>query len=95
MATGFWGIYGFLQGLFAIRLWVKAHKCGHQSLSISMVIKDTTGWFLHSALLVPYFSWKISHGKHHKATGHMQRDMVFLPKPREVYGSRVRRQIQD
>lgn len=27
-----------------------------------------------------YFSWKISHGMHHKATSHMNRDQVFVPK---------------
>ncbi len=92
---GLWAIYGFLQGLFATGLWVIAHECGHQSFSTLKVVNDTTGWILHSALLVPYFSWKISHGKHHKATGHMERDMVFLPKTREVYAGRVRRQIHE
>lgn len=90
-----WVVYGFLQGLFATGLWVLAHECGHQSFSTSKTINDTTGWFLHSALLVPYFSWKISHGKHHKSTGHMERDMVFLPKTREVYASRIRRQVHE
>ena len=88
-------LYGFLQGLFATGLWVIAHECGHQSFSTSKVLNDTTGWVLHSALLVPYFSWKISHGKHHKSTGHMERDMVFLPKTREVYASKIRRGIHE
>lgn len=92
---GLWAVYGFVQGLFATGLWVLAHECGHQSFSTSKTINDTTGWFLHSALLVPYFSWKISHGKHHKSTGHMERDMVFLPKTREVYASRIRRQVHE
>lgn len=88
-----WTIYGFIQGLFATGLWVIAHECGHQSFSTSKLVNDTTGWVLHSALLVPYFSWKISHGKHHKSTGHMERDMVFLPKTREVYARRIRSQV--
>lgn len=92
---GLWAVYGFVQGLFATGLWVLAHECGHQSFSTSKTINDTTGWVLHSALLVPYFSWKISHGKHHKSTGHMERDMVFLPKTREVYASRIRRQVHE
>lgn len=75
-----WALYGFLQGLSATGLWVIAHECGHQAFSTSKILNDTTGWILHSALLVPYFSWKISHGKHHKSTGHMDRDMVFIPK---------------
>ena len=84
-----WGLYTFVQGLFGTGLWVMAHECGHQSFSPSKILNDTVGWICHSALLVPYFSWKISHGKHHKATGHMERDMVFVPKTRDVYASRV------
>lgn len=84
-----WGLYTFVQGLFATGLWVLAHECGHQSFSPSKILNDTVGCICHSALLVPYFSWKISHGKHHKATGHMERDMVFVPKTRDVYASRL------
>lgn len=82
-----WFIYTFIQGLFGTGLWVLAHECGHQSFSTSKKLNDTVGWICHSALLVPYFSWKISHGKHHKATGHMERDMVFVPQTREQYAS--------
>jgi omega-6 fatty acid desaturase (delta-12 desaturase) len=84
-----WAVYTFVQGLFGTGLWVLAHECGHQSFSPSKTLNDTVGWICHSALLVPYFSWKISHGKHHKATGHLERDMVFVPKTREMYASRV------
>ncbi|KAL8841792.1 MAG: hypothetical protein Q9170_000825 [Blastenia crenularia] len=84
-----WAAYTFVQGLFGTGLWVLAHECGHQSFSPSKTLNDTVGWFCHSALLVPYFSWKISHGKHHKATGHLQRDMVFVPKTRDEYASKI------
>ena len=84
-----WAVYTFVQGLFGTGLWVLAHECGHQSFSPSKTLNDTVGWICHSALLVPYFSWKISHGKHHKATGHLERDMVFVPKTREQYASRI------
>jgi omega-6 fatty acid desaturase (delta-12 desaturase) len=87
--AGLWFLYSVIQGLFGTGLWVMAHECGHQSFSPSKVLNDTTGWICHSALLVPYFSWKISHGKHHKATGNMERDMVFVPKTREQYASRI------
>jgi omega-6 fatty acid desaturase (delta-12 desaturase) len=86
-----WALYTFVQGLFATGLWVLAHECGHQSFSTSKTLNDTVGWVLHSALLVPYFSWKISHGKHHKSTGHMERDMVFVPRTRSQYASYVSR----
>jgi omega-6 fatty acid desaturase (delta-12 desaturase) len=85
-----WSIYGFVNGLFATGLWILAHECGHQTLSTSKILNDTVGWILHSALLVPYFSWKITHGKHHKATGHMERDMVFVPRTRAEFAKRFK-----
>ncbi|CAG8950360.1 hypothetical protein HYFRA_00006853 [Hymenoscyphus fraxineus] len=93
--AGLWALYTVLQGLFATGIWVLAHECGHQSFSTSKVLNDTVGWICHSALLVPYFSWKISHGKHHKATGNMERDMVFVPKTREDYSSRVGKLVHE
>ncbi|KAF2671690.1 hypothetical protein BT63DRAFT_369559 [Microthyrium microscopicum] len=87
--TALWAFYTFAQGLFGTGLWVLAHECGHQSFSPSKILNDTVGWVLHSALLVPYFSWKISHGKHHKATGHLDRDMVFVPRTRDEYASHI------
>ena len=84
-----WTGYTFLQGLFGTGLWVLAHECGHQSFSPSKKLNDTVGWICHSALLVPYFSWKISHGKHHKATGNIERDMVFNPRTREAHASKM------
>ena len=75
-----WMVYGLVQGCIGTGVWVLAHECGHQAFSPSRKLNDSVGWVLHSALLVPYFSWQISHGKHHKATGHIQKDMVFVPK---------------
>ncbi|CAK7894688.1 hypothetical protein CAAN1_10S04742 [[Candida] anglica] len=80
-----WSAYVYFQGLFGTGLWVLAHECGHQAFSDYGWVNDTVGWVLHSYLMVPYFSWKYSHGKHHKATGHMTRDMVFVPKTKEQY----------
>jgi omega-6 fatty acid desaturase / acyl-lipid omega-6 desaturase (Delta-12 desaturase) len=85
--AGLWAVYTLVQGLFGTGLWVLAHECGHQSFSPSKTLNDTVGFICHSALLVPYFSWKISHGKHHKATGNLERDMVFVPSTREKYAS--------
>jgi omega-6 fatty acid desaturase / acyl-lipid omega-6 desaturase (Delta-12 desaturase) len=79
-----WMFYGFVQGLVGTGVWVLAHECGHQAFSSSRRLNDIVGWVLHSSLLVPYFSWQITHGKHHKATGHLQKDMVFVPKTRSV-----------
>lgn len=90
-----WAVYTIIQGLFGTGLWVLAHECGHQAFSPSKIVNDTVGWVCHSALLVPYFSWKISHGKHHKATGNMEKDMVFVPKSREVYAGRIAKFVHE
>ncbi|KAK0939884.1 hypothetical protein LTR48_007214 [Friedmanniomyces endolithicus] len=82
-----WAGYTMIQGIFGTGLWVLAHECGHQSFSPSKTLNDSVGWFCHSFLLVPYFSWKISHGKHHKATGNLERDMVFVPRTREEHAT--------
>jgi omega-6 fatty acid desaturase (delta-12 desaturase) len=89
LRAGLWAVYTILQGLFGTGLWVIAHECGHGAFSESNLINDFTGWVLHSALLVPYFSWKYSHSKHHKATGNIERDMVFVPRTREQQASRL------
>ncbi|ODQ63412.1 hypothetical protein NADFUDRAFT_84530 [Nadsonia fulvescens var. elongata DSM 6958] len=80
-----WTAYAFVQGLFGTGMWVLAHECGHSAFSDSKAVNDFVGWTLHSSLLVPYFSWQISHSKHHKATGHFARDMVFVPKTKERF----------
>lgn len=90
-----WAVYTVLQGLFGTGLWVIAHECGHGAFSDSRLINDVTGWVLHSALLVPYFSWQISHSKHHKATGNMERDMVFVPRTREQQATRLGRMVHE
>ncbi|TFY65402.1 hypothetical protein EVJ58_g1994 [Rhodofomes roseus] len=77
-----WALYSFANGLVGTGLWVLAHECGHQAFSESKTINNTVGWFLHSALGVPYHSWRITHGKHHASTGHMTEDQVHVPKTR-------------
>lgn len=84
-----WFVYTVINGWIGTGVWVIAHECGHQAFSPSKVVNDTVGFILHSALGVPYFSWKISHGKHHKATGHLERDMVFVPQTRDQFASKL------
>jgi omega-6 fatty acid desaturase (delta-12 desaturase) len=79
-------VIAFFTGLYATGLWVIAHECGHQAFSSSKQINNAVGWVLHSALLVPYHSWRISHGRHHAATGHLTRDEVFVPRTRSQHG---------
>ncbi|KAJ2913907.1 hypothetical protein MD484_g6499, partial [Candolleomyces efflorescens] len=81
-----WAVYTFWTGLFATGLWVIAHECGHQAFSESKAINNTVGFILHSALGVPYHSWRITHAKHHASTGHMTQDQVFVPHTRSELG---------
>ncbi len=74
-----WPLYWYCQGAVATGMWVIAHECGHQAFSSSQLINDVTGFVLHSLLLVPYFSWKFSHRRHHSNTGSMEKDEVFVP----------------
>lgn len=74
-----WSTFWFIQGLNWTALWVMAHECGHQAFSDYRFVNDTVGWFLHSALMVPYHSWRITHGTHHKNTNHLTKDTVFIP----------------
>lgn len=81
-----WALYTFWTGLFATGLWVIAHECGHQAFSESKTINNTMGWILHSALGVPYHSWRITHAKHHAQTSHISQDQVFVPRTRSDLG---------
>ncbi|WFD26180.1 hypothetical protein MNAN1_001157 [Malassezia nana] len=81
-----WALYSVLQGMVFTGLWVIAHECGHQAYSPSKTINNAVGWVLHSALLVPYHSWRISHARHHAGTGHIKRDEVFVPRTRADRG---------
>lgn len=74
-----WAFYGYWMGLVWTGVWVLAHECGHQSFSPSKSINNAVGWVLHSALLVPFHSWRITHAQHHAATCHMSRDQAFVP----------------
>ncbi|KAI4383672.1 hypothetical protein MLD38_009481 [Melastoma candidum] len=77
-----WAGYWACQGCVLTGVWVIAHECGHHAFSDYQWVDDTVGLVLHSALLVPFFSWKYSHRRHHSNTGSLERDEVFVPKPK-------------
>lgn len=74
-----WPVYWFVQGVLCTGIWVLAHECGHRAFSPSEAVNDAVGLVLHSALLVPYHSWRISHREHHAYTNHTDMDQVFVP----------------
>jgi omega-6 fatty acid desaturase (delta-12 desaturase) len=71
--------YWFVQGSYMAGIWVIAHECGHQAFSANHIVNDIVGLIFHSALLVPYHSWKITHRRHHSNTGSCENDEVFVP----------------
>ncbi|GAQ81955.1 omega-6 fatty acid desaturase [Klebsormidium nitens] len=74
-----WPLYWAICGSVATGVWVISHECGHQAFSDYGWVNDTVGLVFHSALLVPYFSWKYSHRRHHSNTGSLAKDEVFVP----------------
>ncbi len=80
-----WPLYWWWQGAVMTGVWVLAHECGHQSFSKWKWVNDAFGLVLHSALFVPYHSWRITHGQHHHSTNHMTEDQVFVPSTREEW----------
>jgi len=74
-----WLAYAIANGTFATGCWVIAHECGHNAFSNNKTLQDTVGYVLHSALLVPYFSWQRSHAVHHARTNHLSLGETHVP----------------
>ncbi|KAF7440171.1 hypothetical protein PC9H_000515 [Pleurotus ostreatus] len=81
-----WLVYWWFQGLIFTGIWVIGHECGHSAFSEHKIINDVIGFVTHSALWTPYFSWKISHHRHHSNHASMERDEVYVPKTRSDLG---------
>ncbi|KAM3337233.1 delta(12)-fatty-acid desaturase FAD2 [Capsicum galapagoense] len=75
-----WPVYWVVQGSVCAGIWFIAHECSHTAFSDYQWINDTIGFFLHSALLTPYFSWKYSHRRHHSNTNSLEHDENHVPK---------------
>lgn len=80
-----WTIYSFCQGLIFTGLWELAHECGHGSMSKKKWVNDAMGMTVHSFLLVPYHSWRLTHSTHHKTTNNIEKDIAFVPDVKEDY----------
>merc|ERR1711920_20472 len=74
-----WLAYWMYQGINFTALWVLAHECGHGGFTDSRLVNDAVGFFLHSGLLTPYFSWALTHAKHHHYTNHMTEGETWVP----------------
>ncbi|KAF8069221.1 fatty acid desaturase-domain-containing protein [Lyophyllum atratum] len=81
-----WAVYWWFQGLIFTGIWVIGHECGHGGFSDYRTLNDSIGFVVHSFLFTPYFSWKISHHRHHSNHASMERDEVYVPKTRSGLG---------
>jgi omega-6 fatty acid desaturase (delta-12 desaturase) len=74
-----WAAYAAVTGTVAMGLWVLAHECGHGAFSKNRNLQDIVGYVIHSAMLVPYFSWQRSHAVHHQYTNHIELGETHVP----------------
>ncbi|KDQ54171.1 hypothetical protein JAAARDRAFT_161125 [Jaapia argillacea MUCL 33604] len=81
-----WITYWWVQGLTFTGIWVVGHECGHGAFSSNKWVCDAVGFITHSFLWTPYFSWKISHHRHHISHASIERDEVYVPKTRSDLG---------
>lgn len=80
-----WAAYTVVQGMVFTGIWILAHECGHGAFSKSKKLNNIMGLIMHSFVLVPYHSWQISHSNHHKGTGSLEKDTVFIPHTRQSW----------
>ena len=74
-----WIAYAIVAGTAGTGCWVIAHECGHRAFTRHNWLQDAIGYCLHSALLVPYFSWQRSHALHHARTNHLDLGETHVP----------------
>ncbi|XP_028784689.1 omega-3 fatty acid desaturase, endoplasmic reticulum [Neltuma alba] len=87
----FWPLYWPLQGTMFWALFVLGHDCGHGSFSNNRKLNNFVGHILHSAILVPYHGWRISHKTHHQNHGHVENDESWVPMTEKLYKSQSRK----
>lgn len=72
-------IYAYVQGTVFWGIFVIGHDCGHGSFSSYYWVNWLIGNVLHSIILTPYESWRMSHHSHHKNTCNLEKDEIFYP----------------
>lgn len=75
-----WPVYWILQGSIQMGIWMLGHECAHQGFCDYHWLNDTVGYFLHTSLLTPYFSFKYSHGRHHAHTASLENETSYVPR---------------
>ena len=78
-AIPLWILYATVTGTIAMGCWVLAHECGHNAFHPNRRLEGFVGFALHSALLVPYYSWARSHAVHHAHCNHLEGGETHVP----------------
>ncbi|EIN09215.1 delta-12 fatty acid desaturase protein, partial [Punctularia strigosozonata HHB-11173 SS5] len=79
-------VYWWWQGIALTGVFCLGHEAGHGNISSHSRINHMVGYFLHTCLLLPYYSWRSTHQAHHKATGSIKKDENFVPRTRAELG---------
>lgn len=90
-----WIAYAAICGTVATGLWVLGHECGHHAFSNNNFLNESLGYILHTALLVPYFSWQWSHHVHHMKCNHLTLGETHVPLPKENPKSKIYLQLRE
>jgi len=85
VSLAMWSIFWLTQGTLFWCLFVVGHDCGHGSFSDSKMWNDLIGHVSHTAILVPFHSWRISHKSHHSNTSNVEKDESFVAAPETYY----------
>ncbi|CAH0475002.1 unnamed protein product [Peronospora belbahrii] len=72
-------LYILLLGIIFWGFFTIGHDAGHGAFSRYHLLNFVVGTLMHSLVLTPFESWKLSHRHHHKNTGNIDRDEVFYP----------------
>lgn len=64
---------GVVAALFAVRVFVIFHDCGHGSFFKSMRANDILGTITGVLSFTPYYAWRHSHALHHATSGDLDR----------------------
>lgn len=79
-------VYALLQGTLFVGPWELGHQCNHGAFSNERWANDLLGAWLHTTLLMPYWSWQYSHAHHHKWPNHVYEGEGACPKVAGVGG---------
>eukprot|EP01038_Epipyxis_sp_PR26KG_P015855 gene15855-21484_t len=70
----YWNISGF----FMWCIFVVGHDCGHTTFSDNKLVNDVCGHITHGSLLVPFYTWQLTHRRHHMFHNHVDKDYSYM-----------------